>query len=315
MAVRHLTTRYGFRIQNRFKTLRATLTSKVLRSIPRLVFAILIASAMLIAVLPSAREVVGSPGLAQSSISAYLNCPSGLSYAFPGGSGSCPSGVYSAVYTGVSQTVATTQFSVFYLASASGGVKVTFNFTDTTTGKPLFNGVAYGSISGGTCSSPSVVVPASFTATSNLITSGDTLKLSLNTTFTGTGTPMFCSGGASATLVGAWSTPSGSNQYLTTALSAGTPSQTTLSGYQGVSIAYSSNSGNSVTAVVLGILKAGTGSTVDILASSVTVPAGQSATAFLVMGQYPSGTYTITIVAFTGSDVPVSTSASVTVIV
>jgi hypothetical protein len=141
------------------------------------------------------------------------------------------------------------------------------------------------------------------------------LRLSLNTTFTGTGTPMFCSGGASATLVGAWSTPSGSNQYLTTALTAGTPTQTTLSGYQGVSIVYTSNSGTTITAVVLGILKIGSGSTVDILASSVTVAPGQSATAFLPFGQYPSGTYTITLVAITSANVPVSTSASTTVTV
>jgi hypothetical protein len=70
-----------------------------------------------------------------------------------------------------------------------------------------------------------------------------------------------------------------------------------------------------MTAVVLGFLKAGNGSLVDVLTTSVMVPPGQSVTAFLPLGNYHSGTYSITVVAITSSEVPLSTPASGTVTV
>ncbi len=253
----------------------------------------------------------------QSSVSAYLNCPSSLAFAIPSGSGSCPSGTYSAVYTGVSQAVGSTQDSVFYLASANGGVKVTFSVTDTTSTKVLIRGVGYGSISGGTCASPNVILPSSFTSTSSVINSGDTLKVFLNATFTGTGTPAFCSGDGSATLVSIGTTPvtGSSTPLLTTVLSAGRATQTTLLGYQGVSVSYVNTGSATTTALVLGILKTSAGSTVDVLSTSITAAPNQNVTAFLPFRQYSPGTYSVTIIAMTGSEVPISTPVETSVMV
>jgi hypothetical protein len=65
----------------------------------------------------------------------------------------------------------------------------------------------------------------------------------------------------------------------------------------------------------LGFLKAGNGSIVDVLTTSVMVSPRASVTAFLPLGNYHSGTYSITVVAITSSEVPLSTPASGTVTV
>ncbi|HEV2138953.1 MAG TPA: hypothetical protein VGR53_08925 [Nitrososphaerales archaeon] len=214
----------------------------------------------------------------------------------------------------MSQTFGTTQNSLFYLASANGGVKVTFSLMDVTTGKLLINGVGYGSISGGTCSSPNLIVPTSFTSSSNALNSGDTVKASLGITFTGTGTPAFCSGGNSATLISVGTTVLlGSNQpLLTTTLSPGTAKQTTLSGFTGVAESYKNTGSVGITAIVVGVLKNFAGSTVDVLTTSVTASPGGNVTAFLPFKQYSPGTYTVAIIAISGSNVPVSTVAQAT---
>jgi len=262
----------------------------------------------------NAGQVVASGPSIQSSISVYLNCPDGLSFAEPSASTSCGSGNYTGVYTGISQAVVANGASVFYLASATGGVKVTFSVTDVTTGKLLLSGVGYGSMSGGICTSPALVLPAKAVAAANVVNSGDTLRSSLNTTFTGTGTPEFCSGGESATLVSLDTTViAGAIQpSLTTMLTAGSPYQTTLSGFNGVAQSYVDTGTSSFTAVVVGVVKSSVGSTVDVLVTSVTVTPGTSATAFLRFNQYPSGTYTVSVLAITSSNVPVSTAGVVT---
>jgi len=249
----------------------------------------------------------------QSSVSAYLNCPA-ISFAAPGASGPCSPGNYTAIYSGVSQTIGTSQNSLFYLASAMGGVKVTFSLTDATTGKLLINGVGYGSISGGTCSTPDLIVPTSFAPTSNVVNSGDSLKASFGVIFTGTGTPSFCSGGASATLISVGTTVvQGATQpLLTTTLTAGTARQTTLSGFTGVAESYKNTGSSGITAIVVGVLKNFAGSTVDVLTTSVTASPNGNVTAFLPFKQYPSGTYTVTLIAIAGSNVPVSTSVETT---
>jgi hypothetical protein len=256
---------------------------------------------------------MGTVSSVQSSVSVFLNCPA-ISFAAPGASATCGAGNYTAIYSGVSQTFGSTQNSVFYLASATGGVKVTFILTDVTTGKLLINGVGYGSISGGSCTSPSLIVPASFTSSSNTLNSGDTVKVSLGTVFTGTGTPMFCSGGATATLISAGTTVAlGANQpLLTTTLTAGRAKQTTLSGFDGVAVSYKNTGSTAVTAIVVGVLKNFAGSSVDVLTTSVAASANANVTAFLPFRQYQPGTYTVTIIAILASNVPVSTVAETT---
>jgi hypothetical protein len=249
----------------------------------------------------------------QSSVSVFLNCPS-ISFAAPGASASCGAGNYTAIYSGISQTFASTQDSLFYLASATGGVKVTFNLTDVTTGKLLFHGVGYGSLSGGSCTSPNLIVPASFASSSNTLSSGDTVKASLGTVFTGTGTPTFCSGGSTATLISVGTTVAfGSSQpFLTTTLTAGSARQTTLSGFAGVGVSYKNTGSTAVTAIVVGVVKNFAGSSVDVLTTSVAASANANVTAFLPFRSYPPGTYTVTVIAILTSNVPVSTVAETT---
>jgi hypothetical protein len=261
------------------------------------------------------------PGI-QSSISVYLNCADGIAFAEPGTTARCGSGNYTGVYTGVSQTVASNQTSVFFLAVAIGGVKVTFSLTDVTTGKPLLNGVGYGSISGGTCSSPSIVKPVTVQVTTNVINSGDEVRASLGTVFTPlnatqNAAPVFCSGGTSATLVKIGTTilTGTGQQPLTNLLTAGTPYQTTLLGFSGAAETYVDTGSGGFTAVVMGVVKTSSGSTIDVLISSVTVTPGASVTAFLKFNQYPSGTYTIDVIAVTSSNVPVSTVQNTTITV
>ena len=284
-----------------------------MRTISRVAIGLALVLVMVAATFPSggAPEVDASSPM-YSSMSFYLNCRSGLAFALPSESGACGSGNYSAVYNGVSQIVDSPQRFVFYLASAQGSIVVTYSVTDETSHNLLARGSGYGSISGGTCANPSVSMPSTLSSSSNLISSGDKLQVFFNATFTGTGTPMFCSGGASASLIGLRTIPvTGSNlPKLTTVLSAGTPKQTVLSGHPGVSVTYTSTVGVSMTAVVIGILKAPNGNVVDVLTTSVMVPQFYFATAFLPLGSYATGTYSITIIAITGSQVPISTSFS-----
>ena len=259
-------------------------------------------------------QVAASGASVQSSISVYINCPGAISFAEPGASSSCGAGNYTAVYTGISQTVVINKTSVFYLAGSTGGVKVTFGIFDVTTGKPLLNGVGYGFVAGGTCASPSLVTPATVVASTNLINSGDKLRASLNTTFTPTGSnpnlPVYCSGGSNATLVtiGTMVVAGTAQPLLTTMLTAGNPHQTTLSGYSGIAESYTNEGTSSFTAVVIGVVKSSSENTVDVLITSVTVLPGTNATAFLKFNQYPPGAYTVTVLATSSSNVPVSTA-------
>lgn len=258
---------------------------------------------------------------AQSSISVYVSCPSSVAFSSPLAAGTCPAGNFTAVagYTGVSQVVASNLTSLFYLASAQGGVKVAFSVTDITTGKPLIQGVAYGAPSGGTCANPNLVTPFSTTVSNNEVNSGDTLNLTLDLFFTPNGapsTPAFCSGGSGSTLVALGTTvaPGQGEPLATSTLVAGNARQSSLSGYNGVSETYSNLGSSTVTAVVIGVLKGAAGDTVDILHTSVTVSPGENATAFFpFVKSYPSGSYTLTAIAVSVSYVPLSTSSVATV--
>lgn len=248
-------------------------------------------------------------------MSIFLSCPSGILFGSPPVSSSCGSGNYTATYTGVNETVSVNQFSVFYLASATGGVKVTFNVTDVTTGKPVIQGVGYGKMLGGDCSSPTVVTPASFNSSSNEIGTGDIIEASLGIIFTGTGTPVFCSGGDAATLVSfetivvSGKTP----PLLTTTLINGNPSETTLNGYKGVAETYTNTGGTATTAIVLGVVKGSSGATVSVISTSITVPANSQVVAFLPFPSLPSGTYSIFLIVVTASGVPLSPGVGSTV--
>jgi hypothetical protein len=251
--------------------------------------------------------VAASPSV-PSSVSVYLNCSAGLSFVPPGAASSCGSGNYTGTYSGVDQMAVSNLTSVFYLAAATGGVKVTFNLTDVTRGQPLLSGVGYGSISGGSCTSPNLVHSTTINVTSNVISSGDKVEASLSTIFTGTGTPAFCSGGVDGTFITIGTSVVGVTQpSLTTLLTAGSPQQTTLSGFNGVAESYVDSGSSGLSVVVMGVVTNSAGSTIDVIVTSVTVSPGSSATAFLKFNQYPSGTYTVTVIAVTSSNVPVST--------
>jgi len=254
----------------------------------------------------------------QSSLAVFLSCPKVIGFALPENSSSCGSGDYSAVYTGTSQTVSAYQDSVFYLSNATGGVKVVYALTDSTTNQLVESGKAYGSISGGDCTTPSVVVGNVSVAvgTSVVISSGDTLKAFLNITFTGTGTPVFCSGGSSATLILIQTAPvSSTGALLTTTLTAGRAQQTTIDGYPGVSIPYLNTASSAMNALVYGTVRNNAGAIVGYLLTTISLLPTQNVTASLVLYHYAPATYTITIIATTPVNVPVSTpvTANVTV--
>jgi hypothetical protein len=240
-----------------------------------------------------------------------------VAFALPSASGSCLSGTYSGVYTGFSQALGSTLDAVFYLASASGAVKVTFSVADTNSSKVLVSGVGSGSVSGGTCASPTAIVPSSFNIYSGTINTGDVLQVFVATTFSGTGTPTFCSGGGSATLISMGTAPvvGSTSPVLTTLLTAGRPIQSSLSGYQGVSVSYLNTGSALITALVLGRIRTSAGSTIDVLVTSITLAPNQNVTAFLPFRQYSSGTYTVTVIAVSGSEVPISTPEGTSVTV
>ena len=277
---------------------------------------LLVALGLSLGTIPASPAAATSPPV-QSSISIFLNCPGGIGFAFPASTSSCSSGNYTGVYGGIAEVPLANITSDFYLASATGGVKVTFSVTDGTSGKLLLSGVGYGAMTGGTCSSPTLVVATKFTPTSNTINSGDKLIASLNTTFTGTGTPIFCSGGSDATLISfKTSVLTGSNQpLLSSLLVPGQPLQTTLGSYEGVAENYTNTGSVSLTVFVQGVLKNQAGGTVDILSTSITLPPGAEVTAFLAFKTYPAGSYTVTVVAITTSYVPISNSAVASVVV
>ena len=260
-----------------------------------------------------ALPVYASGSSAQTTTSIYLVCPASVSFASPSSSGSCTAGNFTGTYTGLTVTPMSNFTSEFFLAAATGGVKVTFNLVDVTTGKDLIQEVAYGSIAGGTCANPSVVVPTSFTSYSNPINSGDAVKASVDAIFTGTGTPMFCSGGGRATLVSFVSgiQTGSSPPLLTTLLTAGVASETTLSGFEGVSVSYVNTASTSLSVVVLGVVHGASGVTVAILSTSVTLSTGAQVTAFVPFGNLPSGQYTVVVIALSTTDVPISASSSV----
>jgi len=256
--------------------------------------------------------------MVQSTLSFYLSCSTGMSLAAPASSSSCGAGIYSAVYSGIGETAGENRTSRIYLAGATGGVKVSFNLTDATTGNLVFKGVAYGTVSGGTCSAPSAILPTSFQTSSVTIGSGDRLALSLSIVFTGTGTPTFCSGGTSATLLSMGTTvvTGTSRPLLTTALTAGTPYQTTLEGFNGVAVIYTDTGDAPLTAFVYGVVENSAGATVGVVTTSVATSPGVGATAFLALPQgLPSGTYTVDIIAVTSTDIPVSIAQVATVTV
>lgn len=307
------------KLKNTHTALRPQRKQKTLRSAHRFgtAWILFFIVGFALASMPSAGLARATSSSPQSSVSIYLDCPGSVALAFPASTGSCASGNYTGVYNGIDEIPLANITSIFYLASATGGVKVTFSLTDSTTGKLLLNGVGYGSMTGGTCSSPTPIVATKFVASSNTINSGDKLVATLNTTFTGTGSPTFCSGGLDATLVSFKTTVlvGTSPPLLSNILTPGQPVQTTLLSFEGVEQNYTNTGSVAITAIVEGVVKNQAGSTVDILTTSISLAPGAKVAAFLPFKQYPSGSYTVTMVAITSSYVPISAStvAEVTV--
>ena len=294
-----------------------------MKPVSPLVAALLVALTVAAASTGVVSSVAATPTI-QSSVSTFISCPASISFASPSASGSCLSGDFTGVYTGIAQTVGSTQDSVFYMASATGEIKLNYTLTDVTSGKLLLKWVGSGSISGGTCSSPSAVLPSAPSAGSNyyvistgdVINSGDTLKVHLIwTSLAGTGTPTFCSGGSSASLVSIGTTVVAGSTQLSPAneLTAGNAIQTTLAGYPGVSETYVNTASANFTAVVLGVLRDPAGRTVDVLTTTIIAAPNVNVTAFFALKQYPSGSYTMTVFATTTQHVPVSPSVTVMV--
>jgi len=96
----------------------------------------------------------------------------------------------------------------------------------------------------------------------------------------------------------------------------GTPSKGTLGGYTGINVAYSNLNPTSQSVVIFAVWKNNAAQTVGIGASSATVGAGATTSAFIVepVG-LASGTYTVNLFVFTTSNSPVSVTTNISVTV
>jgi len=94
----------------------------------------------------------------------------------------------------------------------------------------------------------------------------------------------------------------------------GTPSKGTLGGYTGINAAFQNLNPTSQSIVVFAVWKNSIGQTVGIGTSSATVAAGATYSAFIVepIG-LPSGSYTVNLFVWTTSNVPVSSTTTISV--
>lgn len=106
-----------------------------------------------------------------------------------------------------------------------------------------------------------------------------------------------------------------SQAQLTTGMVASNASQATLSGYKGVSITYASSLTVSEEVLVFGSILNPTGQTVSFSVQGSTVTAGGSATFFFGVSPSLQGNLTMVIFVTTMTDVPLSASTSVSIVV
>lgn len=249
----------------------------------------------------------------QSWVSFYVNCPTSVSFAPASGASSCGNVTSSLVWSGIAQTVGSSQNANFYLAGASGGVRVSYSVKDQTSNATVVSGDAYGTMNGGSCSSPAHLIgnASTFTNSGGIISSGDSLSAKLVVYFTGTGTPALCAGGSggSAIIVPTTIQTGSATPLLTTTISAGFPSQGVLGGFVGVSITYTSTVGKPLNVSIYGDVKNSAGSVVVLEATNVQIQANGQVTAFISLFNVSPGNYNVVIVAEVNG-VPVSTSAS-----
>lgn len=100
-----------------------------------------------------------------------------------------------------------------------------------------------------------------------------------------------------------------------TSLTPGTPTSTTVAGNPALSITYTNTLSTSITAFSFAVVTNSLGQIVYYTTASLSLSAGATGTAYLVLAGLPSGTYTVSIYAISSNNIVVSTttSASVTI--
>jgi hypothetical protein len=93
----------------------------------------------------------------------------------------------------------------------------------------------------------------------------------------------------------------------------GTPTQTTVGAYTGVSTSFTNNSNAPVTGIVYAVVHNAIGQTVDISTATISAPAGGSTSAFNALFGLPPGTYSVTIFVTSTSGTAISTTSTATV--
>ena len=92
----------------------------------------------------------------------------------------------------------------------------------------------------------------------------------------------------------------------------GTPTQTTIGGFNGVSATFTNEWSASQNVIVFAVWKNSAGQTVAVSTSGLTLAAGATGTAFMPLaGSLPAGSYTVNIFVWTTSNNSVSTTTSI----
>ncbi len=192
---------------------------KALKTVMCLAFAVW----MIVGILP----IVATPVSANSDPSWYINCAVhiGLLYQLTnnapvtqaqcaGTSGSINVFSFQLSYGDPTFTVgASSNAQIFFAATAAGSISGTWVLNDVSTGKTISSGSFSGSATDttGACSILNTLTAPGTANTGQVVTNGDTMRMTISYTATGGGTFSICSGGTSPsstdTQVGVSDTP------------------------------------------------------------------------------------------------------------
>jgi hypothetical protein len=100
------------------------------------------------------------------------------------------------------------------------------------------------------------------------------------------------------------------SSLLTTSLSVGFPGQTSLGGYQAVTLAFTNNLNVTISSVVYGSIINSSNQTVSITTATMTLSPKETQTAYLFILAPGSGTYSFHAFAVSSSSVPISPESS-----
>jgi hypothetical protein len=180
-------------------------------------------------------------------------------------------------------------------ATTTTTVTTTVTSTTTSTSRTTSTVTTTTTVTGGTATATTTVTSTQ-TTTSTFVTTSTSTTTTTVTVSTGGGT----SAGTQSTL--------STNTFSTV----GSPSQTSVGGYSGVSLSYQNNYDNQLQAVVFLTVQNSAGQTVGISSASVSISSGATQSTFVILPLgLAHGAYTGQVFAVTTSNSPISTTAQV----